>query len=448
MKIKKIFKNILCIFLLIASFNFQLNVEAASFKFYESKSIVSPNSTFTVTVGGECVGRVNLTVENGTLSTSSVWIEDGYETITVKAGSSGKVKVTATPVTGFSDLDGEPYTPGSKSITVTISSGSTGSGGGGTTTPSTPKSGDNALKSLTVNVGTLTPSFNPSVTDYTLALGPDISKINVNGIANHQKASVSGNGDMDLTVGENIIKITVTAENGNPKVYKITAIVDDAPLVFVKFNDKELGVVRNLLTIPALSGFEPTTVKIEDKEINAWYSQTRNITVLYLQDENSKDFYLYDEVNGITSKYVPHTINGNQLGFIDIPKEIQEKKGFTYQEVIIDDKPLMGWVFNNESFANYALIYAMNENGQFNYYQYETTQKSLQLFSNAAPIPFDEFNEELNKKDNEIDTYKMYFYCACGAAAFLFVCLIISIINSNRYKKRLIAKTNRENKVD
>ena len=82
------------------------------------------------------------------------------------------------------------------------------------------------------------------------------------------------------------------------------------------------------------------------------------------------------------------------------------------------------------------------------YYQYENTQKSLQLYSNAAPIPFDEFNEELNKKDHEIDTYKMYFYCACGAAAFLFVCLIISIINSNRYKKRLIAKTNRENKVD
>ena len=442
--IKKIILSFLCVGLLFGS----EMVEAATY--------VGDSFTVTLACSSKDVeGAIKFTASNATITSISP-NENFCErsrtfTVKAKANNTGKAVISMVAVDAIGNVSTSPYELAAGTVitskTVTISSNS-GSGGGGTTTPSTPKSGDNALKSLTVNVGTLTPSFNPSVTDYTLALGPDISKINVNGIANHQKASVSGNGDMDLTVGENIIKITVTAENGNPKVYKITAIVDDAPLVFVKFNDKELGVVRNLLTIPALSGFEPTTVKIEDKEINAWYSQTRNITVLYLQDENSKDFYLYDEVNGITSKYVPHTINGNQLGFIDIPEEIQEKKGFTYQEVIIDDKPLMGWVFNNESFANYALIYAMNENGQFNYYQYENTQKSLQLYSNAAPIPFDEFNEELNKKDNEIDTYKMYFYCACGAAAFLFVCLIISIINSNRYKKRLIAKTNRENKVD
>ena len=36
----------------------------------------------------------------------------------------------------------------------------------------------------------------------------------------------------------------------------------------------------------------------------------------------------------------------------------------------------MGWVFNNESFKDYSLIYAMDENGKFNFYQYENTQQS------------------------------------------------------------------------
>ncbi len=412
-----------------------------------------PGDSFTVTLACKSVeGSIKFNASNATITGGTGnWCDRGKSfTVTAKATAAGSatislVGVDATDAESLTDYSGK--TISSKTITVSKKQ-SGGSSGGGTTTPSTPKSSDNTLKSLTVSEGTLSPVFNSSTTEYTLELGPDVSKINVKGIVNHEKASVSGNGDVDLTVGENIIKITVTAENGNPKVYKIKAIVDDAPLVFVKFNDKELGVVRNLDSIPKLNGFEETTVKIDDKEINAWYSQERNITVLYLQDENSKDFYLYDEINGIQSKYTSLKINGKELGFVDVPKELQEKNGFTYQELTINEQTLMGWVFNNESFANYSLIYAMDENGKFNFYQYENTQKSLQLYSNAAPMTLDEFNEELNKKDEEVNTYKQYFYSACGGAGLLFLCLIMSLIKSNGYKKRLIAKANRENKVD
>ena len=413
-----------------------------------------PGDSFTVTLACKSVeGSIKFNASNATITGGTGnWCDRGKSfTVTAKATAAGSatislVGVDATDSDTLKDYSGK--TISSKTITVSKKTSGSGSSGGGTTTPSTPKSSDNTLKSLTVSEGTLSPAFSSNTTEYTLELGPSVSKINVKGVANHDKASISGNGDIDLTVGENIIKITVTAENGNPKVYKIKAIVDDAPLVFVKFNETELGVVRNLDSIPKLNGFEETTVKIEDKEINAWYSQQRNITVLYLQNEDGKDFYLYDETNGIQSKYTLLKINGKELGFIDVPKELQDKNGFTYQEITINDKTLMGWVFNNESFKDYSLIYAMDENGKFNFYQYENTQQSLQLYSNAAPMTLDEFNEELNKKEEEINSYKQYFYIACGGAAVLFLCLIISIINSNRYKKRLMVKTNRENKVD
>ena len=263
-KIKKLILSFLCVGLLFGN----RTIEAATY--------VGDSFTVTLACSSKDVeGSIKFTASNATITSISP-NENFCErsrtfTVKAKANNTGKAVISMVAVDAIGNVSSSPYEISagtvitSKSVTISSNSGSSG----GTTTPSTPKSSDNTLKSLTVNVGTLSPAFNPNTTDYTLQLGPEVSKINVNGVVNHDKASIKGNGDIDLTVGENIIKITVTAENGNPKVYKINAIVDDSPLVFVKFNDKDLGVVRNLFTIPELSGFEPTTVKIEDKEINA-----------------------------------------------------------------------------------------------------------------------------------------------------------------------------------
>ena len=56
-------------------------VKAASFGISSSKRQVKPNESFTVSVGGQCIGRVNISVSNGTASTSSVWVEQGYTSV-------------------------------------------------------------------------------------------------------------------------------------------------------------------------------------------------------------------------------------------------------------------------------------------------------------------------------------------------------------------------------
>lgn len=96
------------------------NVKAATFKITASKPQVKPNETFSVSVGGDCIGRVNLSVTNGTLSSSSVWVEQNYQKVNVRAGSSGTVTIIATPAVGFSDADANEYKPGSRSVKVTI----------------------------------------------------------------------------------------------------------------------------------------------------------------------------------------------------------------------------------------------------------------------------------------------------------------------------------------
>jgi uncharacterized protein (TIGR02145 family) len=87
-------------------------------------------------------------------------------------------------------------------------------------------SSDATLKSLTVNVGALLPTFAADSTSYTVGLASSVTSITVTGTANHSGASVtSGNGSHALSAGSNTITLTVTAENGTTtKNYTVTVV--------------------------------------------------------------------------------------------------------------------------------------------------------------------------------------------------------------------------------
>ena len=84
------------------------------------------------------------------------------------------------------------------------------------------KSSDNSLKDLSVPGYTLSPAFSKDNLDYTLKVPNDATKIDVKAITNDEKSSVKVVGNTDLKVGENVVTIEVTAEDGSKKTYKIT----------------------------------------------------------------------------------------------------------------------------------------------------------------------------------------------------------------------------------
>ncbi len=87
------------------------------------------------------------------------------------------------------------------------------------------QSSDNTLKSLTINNGKLTPSFNKNTTEYIVLVPYTVSSVKINYTLNDSAASatpVGGVINKQLVVGVNEITITVKAQNGNVKVYKIT----------------------------------------------------------------------------------------------------------------------------------------------------------------------------------------------------------------------------------
>ncbi|MDD6223978.1 MAG: cadherin-like beta sandwich domain-containing protein [bacterium] len=84
------------------------------------------------------------------------------------------------------------------------------------------RSSNNKLASLTVNGGSLEPSFSASKEEYSLAVPYSVSSLDVNAKAEDSKAKVSITGQNDLVAEETRdVKIQVTAENGSVKTYTI-----------------------------------------------------------------------------------------------------------------------------------------------------------------------------------------------------------------------------------
>ena len=85
-------------------------------------------------------------------------------------------------------------------------------------------SSDATLQSLDLSGITLSPAFDPATTAYT-AEAEDIEMTTVEAMAAHPGATVEGTGEMSLTVGENVIMVTVTAEDDTSQTYTVTVTV-------------------------------------------------------------------------------------------------------------------------------------------------------------------------------------------------------------------------------
>ena len=91
-------------------------------------------------------------------------------------------------------------------------------------------SSDATLQALTLSGITLTPAFNPGRTAYTAEV-EDIASTVVRAMATHPGATVVGTGNRTLSVGDNRIRVTVTAEDGTSQTYTVTVTVGEAPPV-------------------------------------------------------------------------------------------------------------------------------------------------------------------------------------------------------------------------
>ena len=89
------------------------------------------------------------------------------------------------------------------------------------TTLAEPLSGNCSLADLSAQEVSLSPAFSPDVTKYTASVPFSVSKLTISTQKAHENAKVSVDNPSLIAGGTTVITVTVTAENGNQKQYKI-----------------------------------------------------------------------------------------------------------------------------------------------------------------------------------------------------------------------------------
>lgn len=290
MKIKSKIKLILLLTMIFISLC-SIKVLGVSISVSPSKSSVSPGESFSVSISSSgATGKVSVTATNGTVSKSNLWLEPSG-TITVTAGSSGSVRISVTAV-DMSDASGNEVWP-SGSATVSIvqpnkntggnSNGGSSNGGNTTRKPNTnnstkptetkeeKKSTDSTLSSLSIAEGAITPEFNKDVKEYAITVPNEVTKLNITATPTDSKATVSVTEYEELKEGENIITISVTAEDGTTKTdYVIKATRQRKELALEKLIIKYTNQNGEVVEVPLTPEFISNIYEYSIETLEYW----------------------------------------------------------------------------------------------------------------------------------------------------------------------------------
>lgn len=385
----------------------------------------------------------NLTLESGDTAPMGFEGDSRTNQLVFRANSTGTGTVSISA--GSYCIAGVDYdASGSASVTIVAADkpddsepapAPTPSGGGSSTgnNPGVSLSSNNALSSLTVSAGTLTPAFDPAITEYTLSLPSQSDRLTITANPSDSRATVQGDGDISLQDGETSLSVVVTAEDGSAKTYTITVQVAQAPTLFLDYNGQRLGVVKDVSQVTPPAGFAPAEpITYSGDTLPIWTDVSGKRTLVYLMDEktSAQGFYLFSQTTGVQSPYLPILCGSVTYIYTDIPKELSSVPGLTPATVKAFGQTLNGWTYNDASLKDFCVLYLMDDAGSYGYYTYDSREETLQRFSGAV---FTDSGETLAVP-------MLYVYIAGGAALVLLILLIAfaSVAGSRGRKLRLL----------
>ena len=439
---KNLFKKIstvLCLSLLLACLTV-VPAHAAGLSVFAGQSRVSVGNEFsvTVTVSGDVIAwTYQITYSDNLTLVSGKTTPDGSDdegsphinTLLFRANAEGTGVITASCTNGLTDGDRDYSSSDRATISILPAQSDDGGeppyhGSG----ESDFRSGNNALSALTVSAGTLTPAFDPAVTEYTLSLPQGTEKITLTATPSDSNATVQGDGELTLQAGENTLPLVVTAENGDTKTYTVTAKVAQAPTLFLSFSGAKLGVVKDVEGVTPPTGFtaaEP--VSQGGDTLPLWVDANGKHTLVYLVDEKGvAGFYLYSRTEGVLSPYLPLAYGGTTYIYTGIPSEKATVPGLKAATVEAFSQTLSGWRYEDAALSDFVVLYLMDDGGQYGYYTYDSKNTTLQRFSGAV---FTDSGETLAVP-------MLYVYIAGGAAALLLILMIVfACVSGSRGRK-------------
>lgn len=435
---KKLYKYI---FVLVGLFMISTSsVYAAGYSYTVTSNSVTVGGSITLNIkGSDIAGKFTISSSNTgviSLSTSSIWIDNNTQSITLKANSVGSSVITIIP-TDVSDYNGNTIT-GNKTVTITVKAKATNNNSGSSSSTTVkPKSSNNYLSSLTIDGFELDSKFDKETLEYSATVKEGTEKIKINAQLADSSAKVSGVGEVSVSEGLNTFEIVVAAENGSKRTYVLKVTVKEYEPIKVVIDKKEYTVVRKRNNLPVISEyFTEKDITIGENTVEGFYNESLKYEVVGLKDSDGNiSYYIYN--NGKYELYNEQVFNGIVLRIID--KELDtgyKKTNFTYnntkidcyQEVKIDILKNTYALDNNEiSGNNFYLFYAINlDTGKEELYQYDSVEKTVQRYNTLI----------LDMYKDQSDKYYLYLLISILVLGITMVTFATTVICMSKKRKK------------
>ena len=247
-----------------------------------------------------------------------------------------------------------------------------------TAAPST----NNKLKMLSFNGISMKPEFDADVLDYTVTVDFDTNILYFNYTPENGQARVRIRNNDQLVPGENTVKVTVTAESGDKRVYKIRVIKETEDETKVREQSEK--------------GASDITFSVYEKK-----------GAIYIQ-------------------------NQYQFQVADVAEEDIIPSGYVKTSGELDGKSVPAYTMENDLDNNYLLMYLKGISGEPTLYQYDRAEKTLQRYTGTM-------TQKVNKGGNvayEVEvTPNAWLYAVIIGLMVLVLVLLIVILNMLLRKK-------------
>ena len=149
------------------------------------------------------------------------------------------------------------------------------------------RNSDSSLKNIKLSSGKL--KFNKDTLEYKVTVEYNIDKMQIEATPNSEEAKVTINGNDNLSVGDNVFKINVEAENGKVTIYTINIVRKEQGEKISNNNSIKSITIKNH-SIDFKSNVYRYTVKTNEKELDLTITlDDENATYKIFGNENLKN---------------------------------------------------------------------------------------------------------------------------------------------------------------
>ena len=313
------------------------------------------------------------------------------------------------------------------------------------------KSSNASLGSLVISAGTLSPEFSAATKDYTATVDYSCSSLAVTANPADSKASVTSvTGNDSLEVGENTVRVVVTAEDGSTSTYNIvvTRRAEDDPENADKqdnwkkfdINGTEWTMVNDIPEDVVPEGFEHSKTVIDGLEYNTLRGTFGDITLVYLQSESGNGLFVYDAAQNTAYEFVRINSESHFIVVL-LPKVDNVPEGYNEISLSIEGKGVATAYQtkgekSDDQTKDFYLVYAMNDNGESGWYTYDSVDGTYMRTELSTPTVAQEENDT-TKSELVPGIANKYLVLAAILVLVIFILLlllIVSAVKNRRYK--------------